>query len=387
MSFYFSATGCAIKYSNRDDFALIYSDTPCICSAVFTQNKVKAAPVLLSMQRKDKPIHAILVNSGNANACTGQLGMDNAEALTAHAAQLLNIHEESVLNASTGVIGVPLPVEKMKPAIPRLVQSLDTHNAGAFAAAIMTTDTIPKCITETFAARGKEYSITAISKGSGMIAPNMATLLNFVVSDAPVPRETLDAVFKEAVNKTLNSLTIDGDMSTNDSAFFLVPQAEKEAMLTLPEDIEAFRLAVLSVMKKTARLLIEDGEGVTKCVTVRVDGASTSEDAKKAARSIAESLLVKTALFGNDPNWGRIACAAGYSGAEFDPQLLSISIEGHKLFEKGSVCEYIKDDLLKIMAQGSYTIYVDLGAGKEGWEYLTSDISYEYVRINAEYTT
>ncbi len=384
MAFFYSSVQCGIKYTNRDDFALLYSDIPCCCSALFTNNKVQAAPVLLSKERANNTIRAILVNAGNANACTGRRGYEDAVELTGKTAELLKIPDKSVLNASTGVIGLALPVKPMLSKIPELVSNLETSIDG-FSKAILTTDTHPKVVTEHFTTSKGDFTITAACKGAGMIAPDMATLLAFVTCTAPVEKETMDDLFRGAVKTSLNSITIDGDMSTNDSAYLLYPSVGD--MLTSEQDIASCRAALYAVMEKCAYLLVSDGEGVTKCVTILVRGAKTEEDARKASKSIAESFLVKTALFGNDPNWGRIACAAGYSGADFNPDSITISIASQTLFCEGAVQEYDTETLLKEITNPEYTITVDLGAGNFSWKYLTSDISYDYVRINAEYTT
>lgn len=383
--FLYSALKTEIKYKDKLDFALIHATKPCICSALYTKNKLKAAPVILSKERDHNPVQAILVNSSNANACTGQDGHDNAVKLTGLVAKELGITEESVLNASTGVIGVQLPFEKMKSSIPALVKELKAENKQIFSQAIMTTDTYPKFHSVQFNSSQGEYYIEGFAKGSGMIAPDMATLLSFIVTDAPINKEDLDIIFKRAIQKSYNAITIDGDMSTNDSVFILSPILETP--LTQDEDLIKFEKALLSLLEKLAIMLVKDGEGATKCVKIAVKEARTEDEARTVSKSIAESLLVKTALFGNDPNWGRIACAAGYSGVDFDPEIITITIEDITLFDRGSVQKFDKQKIEEKVKQSEYTITLDLHQGEGEFTYWTSDISYEYVKINAEYTT
>ncbi|MFW6366906.1 MAG: bifunctional ornithine acetyltransferase/N-acetylglutamate synthase, partial [Spirochaetota bacterium] len=235
MGYFFSSYPCGVKYANRDDIALVYADAPCNCIVLATRNRVKAAPVLLSLDRKNNPVRAILVNSGNANACTGEQGLRDITALTDETARLLEIDPLSVLAASTGVIGVPLPVNRMMNALPHLTANLAQDTVDGFSRAIMTTDTVPKVVSESFTTSRSTYTITAVSKGSGMIAPDMATLLSFVLCDAPISRIDMDSCFRKAVEISLNSITIDGDMSTNDSAFLLCPA--DGSYLSAPEDI------------------------------------------------------------------------------------------------------------------------------------------------------
>ncbi|MDA3900784.1 MAG: bifunctional glutamate N-acetyltransferase/amino-acid acetyltransferase ArgJ [Spirochaetes bacterium] len=382
--FLFSAVQCGIKYPDKYDLALISSSIPCNCAALFTTNKVCAAPVILSKERIDNQVQAIIVNSSNANACTGDKGLENARTITSKLASELNIPEESVLNASTGVIGVQLPTDKITAAIPELSSSLSSENQNLFARAIMTTDTVPKHVIRSFSTSSHTYFIEGFAKGSGMIAPNMATLLSFIVTDASINKSDLQTLFSEAINKTYNCITIDGDMSTNDSAFILSPLSDNPLS---KEELPLFYEALYSLLEELALLLVKDGEGATSCVKITVKNAKNQNDAKLCARSIAESLLVKTAIFGNDPNWGRIACAAGYSGATCDQNKLSIFFEDTPLLLNGTPQVYDKNKLLEIMRKDSYDIIIDMNIAEAGWSYWTSDISYDYVKINSEYTT
>lgn len=380
----YAAIECGIRYSNRLDLSLIYSSEPCWAAGVFTTNKMCAAPVILCRERINNSINAILINATNANAATGKQGLENAKLLTRELSKLLSIDENSVLLASTGIIGVQLPVDKMKNSLPVLVKNLSIEAGTLLPRAIMTTDTFPKQYAISFKTSTGTYAMAGIAKGAGMIAPNMATLLCFVVTDFPVEQHILQSLFYESVNVSLNAITIDGDMSTNDTAIILSPA--KPSVHNV-DDIKTFNQALHLMMKKLAYLIVSDAEGATKCVTIKVIHAANDGDAKKAAKSIAESLLVKTAMFGNDPNWGRIACAAGYSGAELLEDKLSIYFDEIPLFKDGSPVEYDKEKLMIILKKREYTITVDFGIGNSEFEFLTSDLSYDYVKINAEYST
>ncbi|NMB63595.1 MAG: bifunctional glutamate N-acetyltransferase/amino-acid acetyltransferase ArgJ [Spirochaetes bacterium] len=380
----YAAIECGIRYPNRLDLSLIYSSEPCWAAGVFTTNKMCAAPVILCRERINNSINAILINATNANAATGKQGLENAKLLTRELSKLLSIDENSVLMASTGIIGVQLPVDKMKNSLPVLVKNLSIEAGTLLPRAIMTTDTFPKQYAISFKTSTGLYTMAGIAKGAGMIAPNMATLLCFVVTDFPVEQHILQSLFYESVNVSLNAITIDGDMSTNDTAIILSPA--KPSVHNV-DDIKTFNQALHLMMKKLAHLIVSDAEGATKCVTIKVIHAANDGDAKKAAKSIAESLLVKTAMFGNDPNWGRIACAAGYSGAELLEDKLSIYFDEIPLFKDGSPVEYDKEKLMIILKKREYTITVDFGIGNSEFEFLTSDLSYDYVKINAEYST
>lgn len=381
----FAAIECGIKYENRLDLSMIFSQKPCGASGVFTTNRIFAAPVRLSREHIDNPIHGVIINANNANACTGEEGYANAAALCRETAKRLGVGEKSFLIASTGVIGVQLPVKKMLDCIPRLVESLSPQNGGLLPKAIMTTDTFPKACAVSFNTSKGEFHLAGTAKGVGMIAPDMATLLAFLITDAPVSKSDLDALFRRRIESSFNSISIDGDMSTNDTALILSPASDNP--LSAREDLAGFEEALGYVLGRLAQMLVRDGEGATKFVTITVSGARTREDAKMAAKAIAESLLVKTALFGNDPNWGRIACAAGYSGASIREESLSISINGIPLFVRGATQTYDRDRMCESLSGREIGIQIELGEGGESYEYLTSDISYEYVKINAEYTT
>ncbi|HQO23829.1 MAG TPA: bifunctional ornithine acetyltransferase/N-acetylglutamate synthase, partial [Spirochaetota bacterium] len=262
--------------------------------------------------------------------------------------------------------------------------ALSPENGKEIPKAIMTTDTVPKFCCYSFETSKGSFKIASTAKGAGMIAPNMATLLCFSVTDAPIAKNDLDRIFSETIDKTVNAITIDGDMSTNDTAIILSPVSDDNLK---NEDLAEFEKALYAVLFDISKQLVTDGEGATKCVEILVNGAKTAADAKKCAKEIAESLLVKTAFFGSDPNWGRVACAAGYSGAEFDPQKMSISFDDMMIFKKGAPLNFDKKDLESVMKKKEFRVTVELDAGNFSFMYLTSDISVDYVKINAEYST
>lgn len=383
--FRFSAIRCGIRYPDRLDYCLITSDRPCNAAGVFTTNKVTAAPVKLCRERVAGPIHAILINATNANACTGDQGYGTARDLTGDIAARLGVPAETVLMASTGIIGRQLPREKMLESHGELVGSLAPAGGSLIPRAIMTTDSVPKQVCVSFSTTRGDFRIAGTAKGAGMIAPNMATLLCFLVTDAPVAKGDLDALFADCIGSTLNAITIDGDMSTNDTALILSPRADDP--LSDAADLVAFREALHATLGRISEMLIDDGEGTTKRVRIRVRGARSDGDAARAARSVAQSLLVKTAFFGNDPNWGRIAAAAGYSGAEVDESKLSVYFNDMILLLNGAPVEFRREELIDIMKKNIFEVTVDLGLGSSEASMLTTDISVEYVKINAEYST
>jgi glutamate N-acetyltransferase / amino-acid N-acetyltransferase len=383
--FSFSAIECGIRYENRLDYSLIFSEKPCIASGMFTTNRVFAAPVKLCRERINSIIHGIIVNATNANACTGDQGYATALELVSHAETLTNKPSGSFLMASTGIIGRQLPLAKMKDSLPKLVSEKSSEKGALLTRAIMTTDTKPKDSAVEFTTSLGTFRIAGTAKGSGMIAPNMATLLAFMITDAPVKKNDLDAIFSRIIGKTYNAITIDGDMSTNDTALILSHASDKN--LSSKEDLVSFEEALYAVCHDLSYQLVKDAEGGTKCVTVIVSGAQSSDDAKRCAKAVSQSLLVKTAFFGNDPNWGRIACAAGYSGATFDMNDICVSIDGLPLLANGQPVDTDSKALTDIMKRPEYTVNVTIGKGPSEFTFLTSDISYDYVKINAEYST
>ncbi len=381
----FSSIMCGIRYENRYDYSLIVADSPCHASGVFTTNKVCAAPVKVSRNRIGSPVRGILINATNANACTGDQGFEAVLSLTGDIAVKLHAPADSILMASTGIIGQQLPLEKMLSSHEALVGSLNQGNGSLIPKAIMTTDTVPKSITVSFTTSRGEFMVGGAAKGVGMIAPNMATMLAFILTDCPLNKKKMDVIFKRIINKTLNAITIDGDMSTNDTALLLSPISKKP--IRDKNDLAAFEEALEYVLLKLAEMLVSDGEGATKFIRILVKGAKTSVDAKKIGKSVAESLLVKTAFFGNDPNWGRIACAAGYSGATIIEEKLSIYYDHIPLLLNGVPQVIPPEDLKKVLDKRELLVTLHIQAGKHDYTIITSDISYEYVKINGSYST
>lgn len=382
------AVMAGIKKSGRLDMALIYSETPAVSAAVFTKNKVKAAPVLLDqlVARKAKA-RAIVVNSGNANACVGEQGKDDALTIAGDMADALGVNTSDVFVASTGVIGNPMPMDKVTKGIKGLPGALSDGGFPDAAKAIMTTDTFAKICGVKETINGKEISIVGIAKGSGMINPNMATMLCFVATDAAVDKKALKAALTDSVNGSFNRITVDGDTSTNDSVIVLANGKAGNKTITLDGPGYAkFRDALGAVLLKLAKMVVKDGEGATKLVEVIVSGAADAKDAEKAARAIAHSPLVKTAIFAADANWGRIICAAGYSGAKMDPDKTEIWFEDVCMVKKGvGQGPEAEKKATAVMKKPEYKLTVKLGAGKAAATIYTTDLSFEYVKINAEY--
>lgn len=388
--FQFSAVEAAIKKPGRKDLALIFSEVPATACAVFTVNKVKAAPVLLSEERiKTGTARALLVNSGNANACTGERGMAIACETSQLVAKALGISDETVQVSSTGVIGVQMPAERIKASIPCLIDGLSSGTLDDVAQAIMTTDTFPKMEARGGAAGGISYNVAGIAKGAGMIMPNMATMLSFIITDADVEPAFLQSTFRQAVDTSFNAITVDGDMSTNDTCLIMANGMAGNPTITgMTPEGEAFETLLQDVLLSLAKQIVKDGEGATKFVEIRVCGASSNADAKLAAMSIANSSLVKTAFFGQDANWGRIFAAVGYSGAVVDQTKLSLRFDDvlmarNGIFSGGDA-EARGTEVLK---KAEFTVTVELGLGKGTATVYTSDLSHEYVSINADYRT
>ncbi len=386
--FKFSGISSGIKAPGEKDLALIYSESPAVTAGVFTKNKVKAAPVKIAIKQiASRKGQAVIINSGNANACTGDRGFKDAMSVIADTAELLNIPPELVYAASTGVIGRPLPVQKIKSAIPGLIKKLSTSSIEKAAAAIMTTDTFHKIYSKKIKIGKDTGTIAGIVKGSGMICPDMATMLCFLVTDIAITPGTLDLALREAVDQSFNRLAIDNDMSTNDTVIIMANGFLKNKALTkksLP--YKKFQSSLNDIAYNLAKMIALDGEGATKLIEVIVKRANTPADAKKAALAVAQSMLVKTAVYGNDPNWGRIIAAVGYSGIELDERKISISINKTRLFHRG-VGTNMEKSANKELACKEVIITIDLGAGKESANALTCDLTEKYIDINAHYTT
>jgi glutamate N-acetyltransferase/amino-acid N-acetyltransferase len=388
--FKFSAVEAAVKKTGRLDLALIYSEVPAQVAAVFTTNAVKAAPVLLDEERVGRGVtRGLVVNSGNANACTGARGMDDALETTALVAGGLGIAPEELLVSSTGVIGVPLPMERIRKAIPALVAGVGTASLADVAAAIMTTDTFPKLEARSGVAGGVGYTVAGVAKGAGMIMPNMATMLAFIVTDAAVEPALLQELFRDAADRSFNSITVDGDTSTNDTALLMANGAAGNPVITAGSDDAALFTGLLNeVLLELAKQIVRDGEGATKFVAITVRGAASDADARKAAMAVANSSLVKTAFFGQDANWGRIFAAVGYSGARVEQLRAELFFDDVQMVRDGLFAGGDAEARgTEVLKKREFTVTVDLHLGSGTATVYTSDLSYDYVKINADYRT
>jgi glutamate N-acetyltransferase/amino-acid N-acetyltransferase len=383
-----SGISAGIKANNGLDLALVVSDTPATAAGVFTLNKAQAAPVLVSKEHLAKSggiARAIVVNSGCANACTGADGFRAAHEMAAETARLLHCPAEQVLVASTGVIGVALPIHRVTRGLPVAVGSLSADQGAAAARAIMTTDPFPKEAATSVAVGDRSFAIGGIAKGSGMIDPMMATMLGFVTTDASVPAGLLDRALREAVDDTFNAITVDGDSSTNDCVFLL---ANGASGVTIDEaGYSAFVGGLRDVCRELAMGIVRGGEGATKLVTVNVTGAATTAEARKCAKVIANSMLVKTAIHGADPNWGRLLAAAGRAGVAFDESRARVTIGDIVLFADGTPHDENAPKAATYLKGTDLTVGVDVGAGSASATVWTCDLSADYVRINADYRT
>jgi glutamate N-acetyltransferase/amino-acid N-acetyltransferase len=389
--FRFAGVYSGVKADDALDLGLVVADEPAVASAVFTRNRVRAAPVVVSERRlKSGLCQAILVNSGNANACTGKQGQQAALALTRVAAAALRVPTALVVPASTGVIGVQLAQDDIEEAIPSLVADLSETGATRFARAIMTTDRGPKLARAEVKVGRTMCRVLGIAKGAGMIHPNMATTLAFVVTDVPLRRATLSKLLRQSTEVTFNRATVDGDTSTNDSIYVLASGAATSRVIDEKSAAgRRFAGALTEVLESLAKQVVADGEGAEHLVRIEVLGARTNTDAVQIARTIAGSQLVKTALHGCDPNWGRILAAAGRSGARFNPDHVSMKIGSVPIFERGTPVMTPKTEAKAAvtMKRREYVIAVTVGAGRGLGHYWTCDLGHEYVRINADYRT
>jgi glutamate N-acetyltransferase/amino-acid N-acetyltransferase len=390
----FTASGvhCGIrKNRQKRDLALILADRPCAAAAVYTVNKVKAAPLYLTMKNlADGRARAFLANSGNANACTpdGELA---ANATVEAAAKALGLSPEDFIVNSTGVIGQPLPYEAMVAAMPELVAGLSQDSAPA-AEAIMTTDTFPKTAAVRFELAGKTVTIGGVAKGSGMIHPNMATMFAFLTTDCSISPALLQEALRLSASRTYNRVSVDGDTSTNDMNAILASGAAGNPEITEKDENYALFLEVLDAVNlKLAKDIARDGEGATRLLTCKVSGAADEENAVTIAKSVISSSLVKAAMFGADANWGRVLCAMGYSGAEFDPQKVSVAFSSPAgkvaVCENGAGLEFDEDAAKNILTQNEIVIEIGLSTGSFGAEAYGCDLTYDYVKINGDYRT
>lgn len=387
--FLFSAGEAAIKKPGRKDIALIYSETGANIAGAFTTNRIKAAPVKLNIKKiKSGRGQAIIINSGNANACTGKKGLEDAAETASLIAKNLKIKPSLVYVCSTGVIGTLMPMDRIKPKIPELTANSGRSCLEDVAAAIMTTDTFPKIVKKKIRIKNRTGVIAGICKGAGMICPNMATMLCFIITDVAVEKRTLNTAIKDSVKKSFNRITIDGDMSTNDTTLIMA-----NGMLGNPELTERsasykiFRKTLDEITYELSKLIVRDGEGATKFIEIEVKNAINEKEAERAAFAVANSNLVKTAIYGNDANWGRIMAALGYSGIELKEEKVAILFGDIKLVSRGvstgkdsEANEYLKNNK-------EIKILINLNRGKSSAKVLTCDLTEEYIRVNAEYRT
>lgn len=389
-----ASTAAGIKYKDRKDMALIYSEEPCKAAGTYTTNLVKAAPVKWDKEMVDNApfIRAIVVNAGIANACTGAEGYRYCEETAKAAAECLSIPSDSVLVASTGVIGKQLPMDRIKAGIeamaPALNESLESGSEAA--AAIMTTDTVKKEIAVQFTAGGKTVTVGGMCKGSGMIHPNMCTMLSFITTDAAISKELLQEALSEDIKDTYNMISVDGDTSTNDTVLLLANGLAGNPEITEKnEDYQSFYKALHYVNEYLAKKMAGDGEGCTALFEVKIIGAETKEQAVTLSKSVITSSLTKAAIFGHDANWGRILCAMGYSGAQFDPEKVDLYFESAagklKIIENGVALPYSEEEATKILSEPEVTATADIKMGEAKATAWGCDLTFDYVKINADY--
>jgi glutamate N-acetyltransferase/amino-acid N-acetyltransferase len=387
----FEAAGiyCGIRKAKKD-IAIIRSLVPAKVAAVFTLNRTLAAPVVLDkiILKRSNRCSAIIVNSGNANACTGERGFGDAERMVELTGESLGVPKNEVLIASTGVIGQYLPMESIETGIPQVAALLSQNGSDDAAEAIMTTDTFPKKCTVSFETGGKQVTIGGIAKGSGMIEPNMATMLAFITTDANIEEIFLQKVFRRGINRSFNRISVDGDMSTNDMAVLLANGlAENIEIIEGSEEAKIFESALDHVVISLAKMIARDGEGATKLIEIEVKGAATHKDAVTAARSVANSILVKTAIHGEDANWGRILAALGYSGVDLFPEQIELSMNDLPILGKGYTILIDEMKAKEALSQNNIWLSIDLNQGEDSAIFWTCDLTKEYININANYRT
>ena len=392
----FEAAGieAGVKYENRKDMAIVYSKKSCVLAGTFTSNVVKAAPVKWDMDIvNNSPFgQAVIVNTGIANAGTGAEGMGYCKETAKEASKLLGIPENAVLVGSTGVIGAQLPIERIKAGIAKLVEAKSDKREDGTAAskAIMTTDTVNKELAVTIDVNGKTVTLGAMSKGSGMIHPNMCTMLGYVTTDAVISKETLTKLLKEDVVDTYNMISVDGDTSTNDTLLVLANgMAENDEIIPGTQAYEDFKEALHYVNETQAKRLAGDGEGAQALIECKVINADTKQNARTLAKSVICSSLTKAAVYGHDANWGRILCALGYSGAQFDPEKMELYYQGETgsmlIYKDGAGCDYSEEEATKLLSEKFVRFLVDMKMGNESATAWGCDLTYDYVKINADY--
>lgn len=387
----FTAAGvkAGIKKSGNLDVAVIYTKTQAVVAGTFTQNKVAAAPVYVSKEVvATGTAHAIVANAGCANACTGQQGLDDAHKMAQIAADELGVNADDVIVGSTGVIGVNLPMDKLEAGIKDAVANLSADGSDNAGRAIITTDTHSKSVTCEFELSGKTVRMGAIAKGSGMIRPNMATMLCYITTDIAIDQALLQKAVSGCVEKSFNMISVDGDMSTNDMVIVLANGEANNAKITEENaDYQIFFDKLMMLCTELAKQIAADGEGASKFLTINVKGAKSFADAKTVGMAIANSPLVKTAFFGEDPNWGRVICAVGYSGADMVPEKTVVKFGGITIFANGTGATYDEKALAHVMKEKDIAIDIELNMGQENATVWSCDLSYEYVKINGEYHT
>lgn len=387
----FTAAGvkAGIKKSGNLDVAVIYTKTQAVVAGTFTQNKVAAAPVYVSKEVvATGTAHAIVANAGCANACTGQQGLDDAHKMAQIAADELGVNADDVIVGSTGVIGVNLPMDKLEAGIKDAVANLSADGSDNAGRAIITTDTHSKSVTCEFELSGKTVRMGAIAKGSGMIRPNMATMLCYITTDIAIDQALLQKAVSGCVEKSFNMISVDGDMSTNDMVIVLANgEANNEKITEENADYQIFFDKLMMLCTELAKQIAADGEGASKFLTINVKGAKSFADAKTVGMAIANSPLVKTAFFGEDPNWGRVICAVGYSGADMVPEKTVVKFGGITIFANGTGATYDEKALAHVMKEKDIVIDIELNMGQEDATVWSCDLSYEYVKINGEYHT
>ncbi len=389
LGFVFSARAAGIKASGKPDLAFAAAPDGASAAAMFTRNQVVAAPVAVGrehLRSSRGQVHAVVVNAGNANCATGPAGLKAAKQVCADLARQLRIKPAQVFPSSTGIIGVPLPVEKITKALPQLLNEANKTAEGfsAFADAILTTDTRPKTARETVTFKNRDVTLVGAAKGAGMIHPNMATMLVYLFTDlAATPRE-LQTLLRSAVGESFNCISIDGDTSTNDTVLLLASGKSGVPMKSVRKQFES---ALKNVCHSLAGQIVADGEGVQHVVRLRIEQARTREEARRVARAVANSPLVKTAWAGADPNWGRILAAIGYSGVKIHPARVNIYLGEQQVCRKGAACEFDKNAAHACMLRPEYMIRIQVGSGKACLDFLSSDLTAEYVHINADYST
>lgn len=391
----FKAAGvtAGFKKSGAADCAMIYSELPCNAAGAFTSCVFAAAPVRVCQEKLagHTPIHACFINSGNANACTGENGMENARKTCRMVAEALNINEDSVLVSSTGRIGVQMPMDVVQKGVTLSASALSADGGVAASKAIMTTDTVNKSVALELTLPEGKIRIGAMTKGAGMIDPSMrvlhATMLCYITTDAEVSSADLQKVLDRDIESSFNRITIDGDMSTNDTTILMANGASGIKITADSPAFDIFANAVLEVMQSLARQMVMDGEGATKFIEVKVVNAKNYDDAKKLAEAVANSLLCKTAWFGCDPNWGRVVAALGYAKVEFNPDLVNIYYDGIPVVRDGGDAGTPEEDLADVMKKREFTVLCDMNCGDVDYWVWTSDVTYEYVKINADYHT